>query len=124
MRNRFQILDRVAGCRRKASKACDSTTSVITPTVASSFKAARKVSIKCSCSAPRRCGEVVEWLARLAFNPGTTPHDGRLKSCGVCRCLNKIALWIPVELQTADLTDFQKEQFKLAAETQGCWKNP
>jgi hypothetical protein len=71
-----------------------------------------------------RCGEVVEWLARLAFNPGTTPHDGRLKSCGVCRCLNKIALWIPVELQTADLTDFQKEQFKLAAETQGCWKNP
>jgi len=69
-----------------------------------------------------KCGEIIEWLATSGFSVGTTPYDDRIKSCGVCHCLLKISVWVPLDLQTKDLSDFQKEQFKLAFETQRCWK--
>ena len=73
-----------------------------------------------------RCGQFLSWLAEQAvaglIHPGKTPYDDRLHSCGVCHCYNSIAVWVPLEMQWSVLSEKQKSQFKLAAETQGCWK--
>lgn len=68
------------------------------------------------------CGElkqVVEWI----IGSNGTQWDNNLKSCAVCHCYLTAAIWVPVEVQVAPLTEVQKEQFKLAREQWGCWKH-
>jgi len=67
------------------------------------------------------CGEMKDLVLAIVGNESTV-HDAKLKACGVCRCWNQAAVWVPLEIQTPDLSDEQRAQFALAKELFGCWK--
>lgn len=67
------------------------------------------------------CGELKDLVLAIVGNESTT-QDAKLKACGVCKCFNAAAVHMPIETQTADLSDEQRAQFALAKELYGCWK--
>lgn len=68
------------------------------------------------------CAELKE-LVNIIVGPKTTKYDGQLQSCQICGCFLSASVWVPLEVQTAGLTDHQKLQFEYAASTVGCWKH-
>jgi hypothetical protein len=83
-------------------------------------KCPNNVSVEMPCGS--LCGEL-KTLVALLVGSKSTPYDERLKSCAICACYNSVAVWVPLDVQTADLTEEQRSQFQLAAETVGCWKS-
>jgi hypothetical protein len=66
-----------------------------------------------------RCGDL-EDLVRSAMAQGKrTPYDDDLKSCNICACFTKVAVWVPLSVQCPGLTDEQREMFSQIAH---CWK--
>lgn len=68
------------------------------------------------------CGELKDIVMGI-IGHRRTAYDERLRSCAICACFNASAIWVPLEVQTADLTPEQRAQFELAAESYGCWKH-
>jgi hypothetical protein len=67
------------------------------------------------------CGELKDLVMSMVGHR-TTPHGERLKSCQICACFISAAVWLPLDVQLADLTEEQKAQFQFASDTVGCWK--
>ena len=67
------------------------------------------------------CGELKDLVLKIVGS-STTPHDDSLRSCAICSCHNQAQVWLPLEISTAGLSDRQKEQFAMASQTVGCWK--
>lgn len=66
------------------------------------------------------CPELSEVVSGITNAQGTR-FDVSLHSCSLCGCHLQSAIWVPLELQTAVLTDKQVEQFESIPE---CWKKP
>jgi hypothetical protein len=48
-----------------------------------------------------------------------TPYDPNLKSCSVCGCYLRVAIWVPLDLQQQVLSPEQQDQFRRVP---NCWK--
>lgn len=74
------------------------------------------------------CGPLRKLIDRFLTGGGKTKSDAALQACGVCKCECKVIVWVPLEYQLPGLTDFQKEQYRLARQIQEqngqpvCWK--
>jgi hypothetical protein len=77
------------------------------------------VPFESSCSS--LCGELKDLVISL-IGSKSTPSDGALKSCAVCKCYAAAAAWVPLEFQLPDLTETQRAQFQQAAKDHNCWK--
>lgn len=69
------------------------------------------------------CPELAAVVGWITGAQGTR-HDAALHGCQICGCFNQAAIWVPLDAQWKALTDEQKEQFKTAKKTLGCWKCP
>lgn len=47
----------------------------------------------------------------------STPHDGQLKNCQVCGCVNRAQVWVPKETLDKGVTAEMREDFPAH-----CWK--
>lgn len=65
------------------------------------------------------CSELVQLLSGIGNR--ATPHDNSVRSCSICGCWTKVAVWFPVDLQWSVLSDTQKAQFQSVP---WCWKKP
>jgi len=78
----------------------------------------------------KRCGSChdVENLVTSIIGNATTPFDSKLKSCSICGCVLKAAVWTTLAVQAKGVTDTMREQFKRVAARMeadghiGCWK--
>lgn len=67
------------------------------------------------------CGALLEMVNSVTGGQKTN-YDSRLQSCRVCKCHCQAIIWVPLEFQTAHLTDLQRQQYQLARDLHGCWK--
>lgn len=68
------------------------------------------------------CGALKDMVLSLV-GANATEYDGRLNSCAVCHCFLAASVWLPIDIQTRNLTDEQRVQFQMAKELVGCWKS-
>lgn len=71
------------------------------------------------------CSGVCQALKDAAFalaGVKANAYEGRLKCCAICSCYLSAAIWFPLDTQCPPVTEEQKEMFRLAGETVGCWK--
>lgn len=96
--------------------------------VVSDSEAARRAGVCSSCKYnihfPKpcggHCGELKSLVLSLIGNR-PTPKSDSLKSCAICACYLEAAVWIPLDIQRAPLSDDKKAQFN---QISWCWKNP
>jgi hypothetical protein len=69
------------------------------------------------------CAALREVVSSIINAQGTS-YDSRLHQCSICGCFQQASIWVPLEIQVKPLTDEQKNQFRAAAKSHGCWKNP
>ena len=67
------------------------------------------------------CGALKELVEGLV-GAAKTPNDQNLHGCQVCGCYLSASVWLPLDIQTSVLTEDQRDQFRYARETSGCWK--
>jgi hypothetical protein len=67
------------------------------------------------------CGGLDELVRSLVGNQRTS-QDDKLQACGVCHCMNKAQVWLPLEILAKGVTEEMKNQFAKMAELTGCWK--
>ncbi len=94
--------------------------------IVSKEEATRRASIciKCRYNVPFRmpcsgwCGELLSIVERV-IGGATTPHDQELKSCFICNCHLKPAVWTELDIQCKGVDEAMKKQF---ASVPHCWK--
>lgn len=64
------------------------------------------------------CGGLKEMVAAIVGDRRTS-YDDRLKSCGVCSCINSAHVHMPLEILAKGVSEEMKEQFTTIP---GCWK--
>jgi len=67
------------------------------------------------------CGELATVITSIVGGNGT-PFDPKLNSCAICCCFLSASVWVALEVQTPDLPELYKLQFRTAKEMIGCWK--
>jgi hypothetical protein len=67
------------------------------------------------------CGGLEDLVRALVGAQGTS-QDDKLHACGICHCLNKAQVWLPLDILAKGVTDQMKTQFSKMAELTGCWK--
>jgi hypothetical protein len=68
------------------------------------------------------CGKLLETIKDFVTSR-STPYDGQLMSCRVCKCHCQAIVWVPLKYQTPHLSQHQKDQYAYAAQIHSCWKN-
>ena len=65
-----------------------------------------------------RCGGLREVVASIVGG-NSTPYDDKLKSCGICGCVAKAHIWLPMAFLEKGVTEDMKAQFSAVKQ---CWK--
>lgn len=92
-------------------------------------EADRRAKICASCSFnssfAKPCSGICQELKNIVIGlvgSSSTKYDNRLQACRICHCFNQASVWLPLDIQQSYLSDQQKERFRYATETVGCWK--
>ena len=70
-----------------------------------------------------RCMSSLENVAHYVSNAGSTPYDDQMRSCGICGCWTKTAVWVELGVQCVAVTQSMRDQFKVTRSLWNCWKN-
>lgn len=64
------------------------------------------------------CGGLKEVVSAIVGNQHT-PYDDQLKSCGICGCVSRAHIWLPLSFLEKGLTSDMKQSFNAV---EHCWK--
>jgi len=66
-----------------------------------------------------KCRDLSDMVQKVIQNQSTR-FDDQLKSCSICGCYTRLAVWLPLSIQCRGVTEAQRQEF---SKVENCWKS-